>query len=310
MTPNLAVVILNYRRPKDTLACAEIVLKDTPAPLVIVDNDSGDNSPDLILKWGTGIEGFYQFKCGGFEDSATLASLHKSAKVLFIKSPRNGGYAFGNNLGISAALSLGADYVWILNNDAFPAADAMLQIKEMLASQPNKHIGLWGTTVLQGDSEIIQCVGGGHTNPWSGLTQQLGHGMTLDKAARVSTKDLNYICGASVIASRHFIEETGLLDEDFFLYCEEQDWAIRGTKKGFSMGIIPKAIVHHFEGSSTGMNEANRPAHRMARLAISRIRLAAKHQPLAVPTVFIGLVFALSRMYLKRLMPGGSSHNQ
>lgn len=309
LTPRLAVVILNYGRPQDTIACAEIVMRGDPFLLVIVDNASRDDSTRLMSRWGRTHKGFCQFEAANPSDAAEKSRQVENdskdgTKIILIQSPQNGGYAAGNNLGLAAALALGADYVWILNNDAFPEENALQEVKMALAANNNIHAGLWGTIVMQGNSNLVQCIGGGCTNLWSGLSKQLGHGMELDDALKYAIAEsargcLNYICGASVIVSREFVEKVGYLDEGFFLYCEEQDWAIRGKKLGFCICVVSGAVVHHFEGSTTGMNEGSRPVARMVRLALSRLRLAARHRPAAVLTVFMGLLYALMRMYLK-----------
>src|SRR5512147_152402 len=90
--PLVAVVLVNYRQPEFTRACLES-LRTIPGatllPIVV------DNSPDASL-------------------DAAVAGL---TGVTVLRPGGNSGFAGGNNLGITYALSHGAAYVWLLNND-------------------------------------------------------------------------------------------------------------------------------------------------------------------------------------------------
>jgi GT2 family glycosyltransferase len=112
---------------------------------------------------------------------------------------------------------------------------------------------------------------------------------------------LNFICGAAVLVTREFVERVGFMDESFFLYCEEQDWAWRGLRQGFTLAYAPDAVVYHKEGASTGLNARRRSPGRLMQLARSRLLLAWKHNTLACPAVLAGGVFALARLLWRRL---------
>lgn len=301
----IAFVVLNHGRPNDTLACAKSILGQQPFLLVIVDNASPDDSVGMLANFGEESGIFSQFEANCVDEARLKAAkLSERPLILLVKSPVNGGYAAGNNLGVAAALELGAGACWILNNDTLLQPGALEAVQKALRERNSEGIGLYGTTVLCGSSGIVQCLGGGYTNYWSGLSNQTGNGLRADAATLVPRSEveasLNYICGASVVATRAFLEKTGLMDERFFLYCEEQDWALRGQKHGFALGFVPEASILHFEGSTTGMRPGSRPPSRMARLAFSRLRLAAKHAPIAIPTVAAGLVFGFLRIYCRR----------
>jgi GT2 family glycosyltransferase len=54
-----------------------------------------------------------------------------------------------------------------------------------------------------------------------------------------------------MLVSRQFLGKVGLLCEDYFLYFEEADWAIR-SKGQFSLGYAPQSVVYHKVGGSIG----------------------------------------------------------
>src|SRR5438270_129611 len=99
--PLVYTVILNWNGCKETLGCLASVrqLAYPNCCTLIVDNGSTDRSVDQIEAWVTS-EGV-QF-----------------AELTLIKATKNLGFSGGCNLGITHALDYGADYVFILNNDA------------------------------------------------------------------------------------------------------------------------------------------------------------------------------------------------
>jgi GT2 family glycosyltransferase len=99
--PLVYVLVVNWNRWNETVQCVRAVQQSTyePARVVIIDNGSDTPVPDGRL-----------------------------AEVELVENGANLGYAGGNNAGIRLALERGAAYVWILNNDARPEADALAEL--------------------------------------------------------------------------------------------------------------------------------------------------------------------------------------
>ncbi len=308
-----AVIILNYNGLSDTLACFKSLLMSEEQPdwIVVVDNASEKTSRDSLL---TSIAASCKFDFNTclflvdskseFSDSiqkipATVAE----NRVFFIQSAENKGYSWGNNLGIILALQLGADAVWLLNNDAVVAPDALTHMRERLFSCARP--GLCGSLIRYMDQpDFVQCLAGGHTNRWTGLSYLIGHKQLVKSMqnlpCHIVEKRLNFIYGASVMASRDFLTTVGLLDESYFMYCEEQDWAFRAAGR-FDLVYAKQAHVWHKEGASTGWPKQARNFFAMRQLFRSRLLLTAKHTPLAMPLVLTFLGYALLRLAYRRL---------
>jgi len=79
--------------------------------------------------------------------------------------------------------------------------------------------------------------------------------------------------GACLMARSEAVRQVGLMDEGFFMYCEEVDWCIRFKRAGWTVYCVPAAEVVHHEAQSTGQF---RDAMFVA-LWRSRFRLYAKH---------------------------------
>lgn len=314
-SPRAGVVILNYNGWQDTIACAESVLGNVPSPawLVIVDNASTNDSLRWLRHWAAGNMDFALPEMGTpapcpkplplrelDEDAAAEAA---PAPLTLLRRKSNTGYAAGNNAGIRLLMSWGADAVWVLNNDTVVDTHALAAMTRRLFAK--RRPGLCGSLVCYQDSGLVQCRAGGHTNPWTGLSVLDGNKETVSRAAEADTARvearLNFIYGASVMASRDFIEQVGLMDERYFLYCEEQDWAY-SAKGRFDLAYAPDALVWHKEGASTGFSHANFNARRLITLTRSRLLLTAKHMPLALPSVCLSIVYAAARMVWRRLV--------
>ena len=132
LRPCVGVVVLNYGRPADTIACIESVLRSTyPSyKLVVVDNKSPDDSVPILHEFLRGES------VKKFESATTEYCFHRSQREKYeledgignfgrlqrpflslIASEENKGYASGNNIGISyLAADPSIEYFWILNN--------------------------------------------------------------------------------------------------------------------------------------------------------------------------------------------------
>ena len=62
---------------------------------------------------------------------------------------------------------------------------------------------------------------------------------------------MDYVVGASMLVRRAFLETAGLMDEGYFLYYEELDWAFR-LPPGMRLGYAPASVIYHHEGGTTG----------------------------------------------------------
>ena len=311
--------ILQYGNWRDTALCVESVLGGDLVPdwIVIVDNASPDDSAESFLAWARGeLElappDFLPLRSSPkplaltvLPEQAVNDAGMPETRCVFVRMARNGGYAAGNNAGLSLGLRWGADAFLLLNNDTMVTAPAVRALRDRLFACTRP--GLCGGLLRYcHEGRLVQCLAGGCTDPRTALSRITGQGLTLEEALRVPRDEvearINYVCGACVMASRRFVETVGLLDEGYFLYCEEQDWAYRAGGR-FDLAYAPDALVWHREGASTGWNgRGAMPLRSLLRLTVSRLRCTWRHQPKWLPTVLLGIVFATLRLTMKRAL--------
>ncbi len=270
--PKVCIILVNWNGWEDTVECLHSLqnLNYEHFSVIVVDNASTDNSVKEIKD--------------------------RFNKVTLIENSKNQGFAGGNNRGIECALDLGAEYVWLLNNDTVVEEKAL----EALINRTKNHpeIGICGSQVIYYDHRAtLQALGGGTYNKWLGITRDIGQNQSVNISFdhKHIEERLHYIAGASMLVSKTFINAVGLLDEEYFLYYEEIDWAIR-AKGAFKLGYAPESIVYHKEGASIGASNLN--MSNKSRLADyyyfkSKFKITYKYYPWFLPVVFISTIYSI-----------------
>ena len=266
------IIILNWNGAADTIACAESVLalNEGLFQLVICDNASADDSVATLTQWALSLECDPSRPGGRLavrsnDPDSWIQEDHPKGSIVLIQTGANLGYAGGNNVGIRYALKQSrADYVWILNNDTTVTPDALSALLSKAERSPE--CGIIGSTLLYFyRPQHVQVLAGCRFSTWTTQIEPLGEGQLASSAAEtdeaIVEAKLDYVTGAAMLVSRTFIEDVGLMNEDYFLYCEEIDWAERGRrsfKKKWRLGYARESVVMHKVGASaeTGVSVA------------------------------------------------------
>ncbi len=303
MTQSYWALVLNYNHWQDTVRCVESLLRCVVRPerIVICDNGSSDGSQESLAQWAETqtAGGLVRLTRTQAESAAELPP----GRLVLVENGANLGYAGGNNVGLRLALASGVPFVWLLNNDTtvFPEAPGAL-LERM---EHDGRLGLCGAlTRYMDEPEIVQCYGGGWHNAVWGVGGLHGDGerLPLGAAPKAPPARLDYVNGASVFVRREFLLTVGLMEEAYFLYCEELDWAARSRGR-WVLGWEPRAQVLHREGLTTGVSNRRGLGHglrRAATLARSRLLFAWKFHPLLLPTVLAGQALAMLRKVVRR----------
>lgn len=304
--PRVYVVVLNWNGWGDTLPCLESLMRSRYGNfhVVVVDNGSGDESVAAIRGWARGelmplppippvadlIDytplpkpvAMAELTRAGAEQAGPLAD----APVTLVRGDRNLGFAGGNNVALRHVLARGdGDYVWLLNNDTVVAPDALKCLVRHMQSRPDA--GLCGSTLIYYDEpDRVQALGGGVYNPWLGTQRHIGGDtpVVAPVDAAAVERDMAYVVGASMLVSSAWLNNVGLLCEDYFLYFEELDWATRGHGR-YVLTFAPDSRVYHKEGRSTGRPAITARADYFA--LRSRLLFTAKRRRWALPSVWL-----------------------
>jgi GT2 family glycosyltransferase len=218
MTAPLVVsVILNTNRRADTLACLASLRASNYSnhQALVLDNASTDGSVEAIR------------------------AEFPEARVLCLE--RNLGYAGNNNVGIGEALKLGAEWVWVLNEDVVVAPDALSQMMALAARQPGA--GTLGPLVYHAsEPTVIQTAGGQLDRRWHSYHR----GQNQPDTGQYTRPELvDWISGCAILVRRAAIEQAGVLDERYFYYWEETEWCLRLRRHGWQAWCVPAARAWH-----------------------------------------------------------------
>ncbi len=226
MTPEVAIIVLNWNNAPETVACLRSLQRlQGPCPqVIVVDNGSGDGSVQAIRQT--------------FPD------------VLLLETGENLGYAGGNNYGIRYALAQGAEYICILNNDVTVAPSFL---RPMLAAfQSHETVGV-ATPLIAETAEPERTWELGTTlNRRTGIVSRLHGGEPVSALQTLAPFAVDIASGAAMVVRREVFERVGLLDEGFFLYYEETDWCLAVRRAGYEILAVPSAVVWHKVSATVG----------------------------------------------------------
>lgn len=227
----MAVCIVGFRNTDDIVDCLDALAFQTYTNFSVVICENGGHMSFAELQ------------------QVVLDRAGQELRVCVIADHSNPGYAGGVNHCIAAAPE--ADYFWILNPDTKPEREALAAL---VAAADVGGFDAVGGVVYLPDGTVKTC--GGVWHPLLAYSRSIALGGKLSElppASDVATR-LSFISGASLLCSRQFVEVTGPMIEDYFLYGEEVEWCLRARSKGMRLGYTPLALVLHKQGTTTGTN--------------------------------------------------------
>lgn len=173
---------------------------------------------------------------------------------------RNGGFACGVNIALRDRLVPGAD-VLLLNPDAVIAADGVRALQRALLAEPD----LASVAPAQVDAAGTAArVGWPFPSPGGTWVETLGLGRL--------RRRVDFVIGSVLLLRAEALEQVGGLDERFFLYAEETDWARRAALLGWRHRVVPDVTASHLGAATSGD-----PELREAHFHASQERYLRKH---------------------------------
>lgn len=240
-------IILNWNNPLDTILVAQEVLTHHHSSVVIVDNNSTDQS--LIE-----IQTHFQKINEGilWQEELAINIINTGApEIYLVIMKENYGFAKAINKIIKSIPNNSFQFVWLLNNDAIPAANALIALETEM--NKNQHLGFAGSVIVDfKDRNKIQCCGVKYF-PFLGISKLVLKNQVLNSLTQevISNERIDFQHGASLLVRLDILDQLGLMDERFFLYFEEQDWQTRAKKMGYSNNLVPESHVFHKGSMST-----------------------------------------------------------
>ncbi len=213
--PKVASIVLTWNSGEFIEQAIDSLLRSVyPTDILIVDNDSSDNTRAIIAK--------------------------KYPELRLVNSESNLGYAGGNNFGIRLLEAENLDYIFILNPDASVDKNCIGRLVERLEREKQ----------VAAVSPLIY-FDGSNDNLWfsgSWMKWRTGERIQVPTIDNGQFKDDGYtdfVNGCAMMIRIEAMKDVGMMDERFFLYCEETDWSLRLIKQGYLIGLQGNATAWH-----------------------------------------------------------------
>lgn len=213
-----------------------------PAQIIVVDNDSSDDSVQMIKN---------EFK-----------------EVVLIENKENLGFAKANNLAIKKIAD--QPYVWLLNSDAEAGKNTLRELHDCMEKNPK--IGALSPQLIYPDGKL-QSFGGFFPSCLNLFLYLIPLSYFLPVSVKRKLKnlaiypqtiigdgiELDYATGAALFLRKKALDQVGLLEEDYFMYFEETDLCWRLKKSGWKvMAINTEPVMHVYGGSFKTRRDAKR----------------------------------------------------
>lgn len=248
---DVSIIIINYKTPQLVIDCVNSIIektKDIDYEIIVVDNDSQDNSKEIIEK-------------------------EVGNQIVFIESHENLGFGKGNNLGFKYAQG---KYLFFLNSDTILINNAIKILYDYITS--HKNIGIVGGNLYTVDLQPSPSFSMNFDNiedykdnsKWLTILKNklFRHKKKKNIVFNETDKPLKvgYVFGTDMMMKKSLFDSIGGFDSDFFMYAEEEDLSYRIVELGKEIWSIPDAKIIHLDGGSSISNNEFNPKHFKMRL--------------------------------------------
>ena len=257
---SVGAVVLTYNSADDLPACLDglFMQRGVDARVIVVDNASSQQSLETME------EDFRTRAPEGIIVDANKCTLEvlKTSRAFFLRNCENAGYSAGNNIGARLAVAAGCQAVLLVNPDVrITDPDYLAKLWAEMNARPECLVASSRLVNLEGyDEHPLR-----ETQFWEELFWVRQFGPHFFRPAPyvqpprgTEPVDAHKIHGSCQLIRASFLEETGYLDENVFLYCEEPIMAARVRAAGGRMLVFPKLKAIHAHISSTKGNASRR----------------------------------------------------
>lgn len=281
--PGLSILIVNYNTGALLRCCLEALWPQLEPgfEVVLVDNASSD----------AGVDGLEQDYPG----------------LRLIRNPSNVGYARANNQALRLYRSR---HALLLNPDVTLEPGALATALTYLDAHPE--VGILGPRVLGSNGRLDPPARRSFKTPATYLYKMSGLSRLFPRHPRFGRYYLSYlnemaitevdaVVGAFLLIRREVVDQIGLLDERFFMYCEDEDWCWRAKQAGWRVVYHPGIVVHHRKGSSTARHPFRMAYHWHRSLFLyHRKNIAPRYPAVVNGAVYGGIALGLGAALVVR----------
>ena len=274
------VAIVAFRNPEDVRACVSALADSTEKNFLTLICDNGGHASyralvEMLSKLVEFEDVAPKFVDPQIFDACSGLIRPGGQTIRIFCAKQNLGYAGGINLSIG---QLGPtekwSALWILNPDTEPDPNALRALVERAR---DGHYSLVSSRLVSKSTQRVQCYGS-RWRPLMGRGFNIGRGAFRDAIPDIEQveRTMNYASGASLFVTREYIEDVELMDERYFLYCEEVDWCLR--RGHHRLGYAHDSLVYHSYGTTIGSNTDDKKRSKLSVYLDNRNGLLLTHR--------------------------------
>lgn len=206
----LATIVVTYNRRELLQTCLLGIAKQARVPdiTIIVDNASADGTSEWLLNWLPG-------------------HLPKS-KLITLKKNRGGAGGFA--IGMQRALDVGAEWIWMMDDDAEPHPTALNELM-LVATDPQNIYGSLATN--------------GEATSWT-TTLTGPPSRAVNKVSEMpETAEVQSLPFLGFMIHRDLVQMIGLPDADYFIAADDVEYCVRASRAGAKIIISGKSHIEH-----------------------------------------------------------------
>lgn len=220
-------MIVNWNNYPDTIECLNSLREVTynNYQIIVVDNGSKN------------------------ESVKNITNMNPRLNVIALKE--NLGFPGGCNVGIKAALEIGAEHIFLLNNDTI-ICDKEILDKMASFMDTNLEMGMISPVILYNNSDKIWFCGG-QLDRNTGILELWDSGEKWRDFANPSVRPCSFLAGCALFVRTHILSKTDGLFEPYFLTSEESELCVRIADMGYGLGVFEGAKIYHKISRSVGV---------------------------------------------------------
>ena len=185
-------------------------------------------------------------------DFPTIGPLEREfPRLTTVQLSENTGFCGGCNAGMKKALEMGADYVFLLNNDTIVDSIAVSELVKAMEKRPEAAMAS-ALMLYPGGERLVQDYRAVIHRDRAFITR-FGAGEPASDTHR-HTVETEFAPACAVMFRARALSEIGLFDEAFFTNWEDYDLCLRFIDAGWKMLMVGTAEVVHMEGQTTGLD--------------------------------------------------------
>ena len=227
MTNRLSIIIVTWNTAKITCQAIDSIykhLKDTSFEIIVVDNNSSDDTVDKISQ---------------------IKKSHLS--LTLIKNPKNYGFSKANNIGAKKAKG---QYLFFLNSDTLLFDNSIKQSLDYL-NQNSRQVGIIAPQLLNADKTPQASVFPPQTILNAIKQFCFDQASQFTKYTPAGSGPVNAVSGAALIISQKDFNKIGAWNEKYFFYFEDLDLCQKIRRLGKHVYYFKQAKIIHFHGQSS-----------------------------------------------------------